>query len=84
MSNITDLEMQVEALASLLRHPGWVLMSERIKGRAEQAMSDMRNAKSSDDLLRHTYTYMALQDLPSAPRIMVEVMTAQLAAHQKK
>jgi hypothetical protein len=78
MSNLDELHDKVEAFDSLTRHPGWLLLVDHLQKRASASMSEMRNAKTSDELLRHTYTYMALADLPKAPEMLRDVMAQNL------
>lgn len=76
----SDLEMQLEALQSLLHHPGWVIVTEQAKKTAAQQMSLMRNAPSQDELLKHTYTYMAVTDLLEVPSLLMKPLVQQLQA----
>ena len=46
-----EAENNLEALMALNKHPGWALLVEHLKARAENEMSAMRNSPSQDDLL---------------------------------
>lgn len=76
----SDLEMQLEALQSLLHHPGWAIVTEQAKKTAAQQMSLMRNAPNQDALLKHTYTYMAVTDLLEVPSLLMKPLVQQLQA----
>lgn len=71
-SNRELVIQEVEALQGLLRHPGWDILARQIKASADVAMQSMRNAPTQDELLKHTYTYIALADLPTAPEVMIK------------
>ena len=75
-----DIVMQFEALQSLLQHPGWHLLKDQMGRTAAQALSEMRNAKCQDDLLKATYTYMAVTDMQSAPEVMMKPLHQYLQA----
>ncbi len=64
--------MQFEALQSLLQHPGWHILHDQMGRNAASAMAQMRNAKGPDELLKHTYTYMAVTDMMTAPDVMMK------------
>lgn len=74
---------QLEALQGLLRHPGWEVLGGRVRAMAETQLAAMRNAKNSDELLRHTYTYMAFKDLLDAPEMLARTLAQQLQSTQK-
>ncbi len=78
-----DIVMQFEALQSLLQHPGWHLLQDQMRRNAAQALSQMRNAKTQDDLLKHTYTYMAVSDMMTAPDVMMQPLHQYLQALNK-
>jgi hypothetical protein len=78
-----EAENNLEALMALNKHPGWALLVEHLKARAENEMSAMRNSPSQDDLLKHTYTYMALADLPNAPALLASVLQMKLQSTKK-
>lgn len=78
-----ELEQTIEALQSLEHHPGWAIITAQLKRRADHEMVQMRNSTTQDSLLKHTYTYMALSDLPQAPRLLLEAMTRQLQSQTK-
>lgn len=78
-----DIEIQLEALMALDKHPGWLMLVDHLKKRSDMEMSAMRNAKSQDELLKHTYTYMALADLPNAPKLLGSVLQQHLTSHKK-
>lgn len=71
-SNREQLIQEVEALQSLVRHPGWEILAAQIRASADVAMQKMRNGTTQDELLKNTYTYMALADLPTAPEVMIK------------
>lgn len=75
-----DLEVQLEALQSLLHHPGWAIVTDQMKRNAASQMALMRNATSQDLLLKHTYTYMAVQDLLEVPSLLMKPLVQQLQA----
>lgn len=83
MSSPESLAQDIEALQSLVRHPGWQFMIKQISNRKEFAMNSMRNAPTQDQLLKHTYTYMALADLAEAPDMLIKTFTQQLQALKK-
>lgn len=67
MNNRQLLEQEAEALQSLLHHPGWEYVMKRMRVKADTAMQGMRGAKTQDDLLKHTYTYLAVTELVNDP-----------------
>lgn len=77
------LKDQIEALQSLISHPGWEYMCGRITAQCEAQMSAMRNAPTQEALLKATYTYLALQDLTKAPQMLLGVMAKQLQTTAK-
>lgn len=84
MTNPRDaIEAELEDLHSLVRHPGWARFAKRIEGQAENWMAAMRNAKQQEDLLKATYTYLALHDLTKGPDQLIAVLTEQLKRHPK-
>lgn len=78
-----DAEIQLEALMALDKHPGWLMLVDHLKKRSDMEMSAMRNAKTQDELLKHTYTYMALADLPNAPKLLGSVLQQHLTTNKK-
>lgn len=72
------LTEQVEALQSLSTHPGWEILCKHLKGRTDVLMTEMKSAPSQEVMLKATYTYLALHDLPAAPAMMLQVLTQQL------
>lgn len=78
-----SLQEQIEALQSLLTHPGWNILCKRIRAQADQHMTNMKMATSQESLLKATYTYLALHDLPEAPETMLRVLTQQLQTTRK-
>lgn len=78
------MERNLEALQHLANHPGWQVLLAHLKGRSDSEMAQMRNAKSQDELLKHTYTYMALADLPNAPALLAGVLKMKLQEHKNK
>ena len=75
-----DLEIQLEALQSLLHHPGWQIISERMRMNAAAQMAAMCNAPDQDTLLKHAYTFMAVQDLLEVPNLLMKPLVQQLQA----
>lgn len=73
-----QLEQEIEDYESLVHHPGWERLVARIKGNADTQMSKMRNAPSQEELLKATYTYLALHDLPQVPEVILTALRAQL------
>lgn len=73
-----DLEIQLEALQSLVRHPGWQIVVQQARRNIEASLAKMRNAKDSDELLKHTYTYMAVHDLLEVPDLLMKPLILQL------
>lgn len=76
-------KLDLEALQGLVRHPGWQLLSDRIKAQAAQQLAAMRNAPTQDALLKHTYTYIALADLPDAPEVLIKTLAQSLQLTKK-
>lgn len=83
MSAHDDAVMQLEALQSLISHPGWHIIADQIKRTADSEFSKMRNAAVQDELLRHTYTYMALLDLLKVPELLMKPLVMQLQLTKK-
>lgn len=83
MSIKDELTQEIEALQGLVRSPGWAILTKRIKAQSDVQMTLMRNAKSQDELLKATYTYMALADLPDAPAILIKTLGSKLQEHVK-
>jgi hypothetical protein len=77
------LREQIEDLMALASSPGWKYLTARIKGQCDAQMQTMRNAKSQEELLKATYTYLALHDLPEAPEMLIRVLTQQLPPTKK-
>lgn len=82
--NKQDMELQLEALIGLVRHPGWKILEQQANKQAEDAMARMRNSKTNDDLLRASITYMAVKDVVSAPETLMKVLTQNLAVLNQK
>lgn len=62
-------------LKDLLEHDGWKLLEAQVRKTAADQFTKMRNAGSQDDLLKHTYTYMAMLDLLDSPHLLIKVLT---------
>jgi hypothetical protein len=77
------LREQIEDLMVLQASPGWEYLCKRLQAQCDQQMSVMRNAKSQEELLKATYTYLALHDLPEAPKMLIQVLTQQLPPTKK-
>lgn len=75
---LDELEKRADAFESLMRHPGWQLLCEELRKQSEVQLSHMRGAQTSDALLRHTLTYMALTDLPKSPELFATLARQQL------
>lgn len=84
MSTKQDMELQLEAMISLVRHPGWKLLEAAAAKQADEAMARMRNSKSNDELVRASITYMAIKDVMSAPDTIMKVLTQNLDVLNKK
>ena len=78
-----DIVMQFEALQSLLNHPGWHLLRDQMGRTAADQLARMRNAPTQDDLLKATYTYMAVTDMQAAPEVMMKPLHQYLQALSK-
>ena len=78
-----EAENNLEALTALNKHPGSALSLEHTKPRTENDRSTLRHSRSQDDLLKHTYTYMALADLPNAPALLASVLQMKLQSTKK-
>lgn len=83
MSTNNDATLQLEALQSLLQSPGWQILSDQIRRTAASQMDKMRNAASQESLLRHTYTFMALQDVLAVPDLLMKPLVMQLQLLKK-
>ena len=75
---LTDLMGQVEAYQLLVDNPGWQLLKATIQARADEALKKMRNADSGDMVLKHTYEFLALKDLPEAPSVILQLLKSKL------
>lgn len=82
-TNREQIVQELEALQGLVNHPGWEVLKTRIKAQADSQLGAMRNSSTSDVLLRHTYTYMAMTDLIEAPAVLIRTL-AQLLQNTKK
>lgn len=82
--NKHDITLQVEALQSLLNHPGWQLVAQLATKQSDEAMKQMRNAKTNDELVRASITYMAIKDVVSAPELLLKVQLQNLEALNKQ
>lgn len=83
MSIVSDAAIQLEALQSLLQHPGWHIIEARIRGDLAQALARMKESKSSDELLRHTYTYIALGEILKTPELLMKPLVMTLTVSKK-
>ena len=73
-----QIEQELEEFEGLVRHPGWERLAARIRAQADNQMTKMRNAASQEELLKATYTYLALHDLPEAPTLLIRTLREQL------
>lgn len=79
-----DVAGQIDGYITLEQHPGWKQLVAQLHREAEMALSLMKSAKTSDELVRHTQTYLTLIGIPEMPRQMYRTLQAQLQAHVKK
>lgn len=82
-ANNEQRTVELEALQSLVHHPGWEALTRRMQAQADVQLGAMRNATSSDQLLKHTYTYMAITDMIAAPGVLIKTLAQQLQATKK-
>lgn len=75
---LTELMGQVEAYQLLLDNPGWQLFKRHVQARASEALKNMKLATTSDMLLKHTYEFLALRDLPEAPEQLFQHLSTKL------
>lgn len=78
MSAFDDLNAQVEAYTMLLRSPGWQLLQVEFKKRANSALVDMENAKTSEDLARHSTIYLTTCKLMKTPEMLRDTLAQKL------
>lgn len=82
--SIQDLEVEVATLRDFLKHPGWEMLSSRMKKVADASLQGMRNYKTQDDLHKHTFTYLANLDMVEAPRLLLTHAEARLKMEVEK
>lgn len=75
---LTELMGQVEAYQLLVDNPGWQLLKAQLQARSDEALKKMRAAESGDMVLKYTYEYLALKDLPEAPAVLLQLLKAKL------
>lgn len=73
-----DLMIAVESYASLLRHPGYHLLEIELGKLEANELQEMRNAKDSDALLKHTHAYLTIQQIAKLPKLMLETLAQKL------
>ena len=78
MSAKSDLELQVEAYDSLLRHPGWKLLQEEFRKRANASLVGMENAKDDSELVKHTHMYLNTCKLLKMPEMLRDTLGNKL------
>ncbi len=76
--SVQDLEVEIATLRDFLKHPGWDLLSSRMRKVADSALTGMRNYKTQDDLHKHTFTYLANLDMIEAPKLLLTHAEARL------
>lgn len=79
-----DVDKLVDGYITLEQHPGWHQLVTQIRREAEVTLSQMKQAKTNDELVRHTQTYLTLLSIPEMPRRMTQTLQSQLQAHAKK
>lgn len=81
MSNETGLNL--EALQDLDSHPGWSQVRAHLEGKISDALTKMQGAKSPDELLKHTYTYLALRETLGIPDLLQNMLKVRLHNSKK-
>lgn len=82
--NKQDMTLPLEALESLTRHPGWQIFKQQLDKEVETQLNFMRQAKSQEELLRFTYTYLALKNVVVAPDMMMKPLITNLEILNKQ
>lgn len=78
MSAKSELELQVEAYTALCRHPGWLLLQNEYKKRADAALAGMENAKDNAELVKHTHIYLTVCKLLKMPEMLRDTFQTKL------
>jgi hypothetical protein len=78
------VEKLIDGYITLEQHPGWDQLVAQIRREAEATLSLMKQAKTGDELVRHTQTYITLLSIPEMPKKLYQTLQAQLQAHVKK
>lgn len=73
-----ELEIQIDSLQTMLKHPGWEIFSQELVKQAEALFTAMHAAKTGDELQRHTVAYMTTKDLARKPEVMLSVLRDRL------
>lgn len=82
--NKQDMTLQLEALQQLVQSPGWQLLEQSARKQADNALALMRNAKTNDELVRASITYMAINDVMAAPNTLMKVLVQNLEVLNKQ
>ena len=79
-----DIATQVEAYDSLVRHPGWQLMKAEMQKRVASSLAEMENAKSNEELAKHTHNYLTVLKLMKLPEILRDTLAQKLQPQGSK
>jgi dsRNA-specific ribonuclease len=83
VSTNNDATLQLEALQSLLQHPGWQIYVDQVKRMVAVEMSALRATKVSEEILRHTHRWIALGDTLLVPEVLMKPLVMQLTVTKK-
>ena len=75
---VFELELQIDALQTMLKHPGWEIFAHEQSKQADALLTAMHAAKTSDELVRATVAYMTVKDVARKPEVMLSVLRDRL------
>lgn len=84
MSTVEDLNAQVEAYTSLMRHPGWRLLQVEFKKRIDSSLAEMERATNNEDLARHTTAYLTARKLVKVAETTRDTLAQKLQVRIEK
>ncbi|UOF79732.1 hypothetical protein [Caudoviricetes sp.] len=72
------LGLEIESMTSLINHPGWKLLADRIDKQREVSLMEMRNAKDAFLMQRASMAYAMYTDLLKSPQAMLDHAVGRL------
>ncbi len=83
MSTNDNAVLQLEALQSLLQHPGWALYKDHLLRTEQSVFHKMRLSKDPDELARLTREFLTYADVLQVPDLLMKPLVMQLAVTKR-